>query len=351
MPDSEASLVLAFDDNRLLADLVGEHDVHLALIEDRIGVSAICHGNLITLGGTATRIALAQEVVEHLTKRLKAGDVIMMNDVDGAIRHALAPDTAAEPAAEAERSDSKKGRAPARAASSAGNGRGVGRAGSRGALKGAAQIKTRLRTIEAQTPRQTAYIRSLESKDLVFATGPAGTGKTYIAVAYAAMMLDRNEVKRLILSRPAVEAGERLGFLPGDMKDKVDPYLRPLYDALNDTLGAERVQKGIESQIIEVAPLAFMRGRTLSDAFVILDEAQNTTTMQMKMFLTRLGEGSKMVITGDPSQVDLPPGQTSGLPDAVGRLRNIEDIDIITFEGSDVVRRELVMKIVAAYDK
>ena len=334
MPDSDARLVLAFDENRVLQDLCGEHDVHLALIEDRIGVSAICHGNLITLGGTATRVALAQEVIEHLSARIRKGDVIVMGDVDGAIRHALAPDAPAASAANAPASERDRG----------------GKRRATTGAKGAATIKTRLRTIEAQTPRQSAYIRAMEKSDLVFATGPAGTGKTYLAVAFAAAMLERQEVKRLILSRPAVEAGERLGFLPGDMKDKVDPYLRPLYDALNDTLGPERVQKGLESQVIEVAPLAFMRGRTLADAFVILDEAQNTTTMQMKMFLTRLGENSKMLVTGDPSQIDLPPGQVSGLPDAVRRLAGIDEIDIVRFEGGDVVRRKLVMDIVAAYD-
>ena len=180
--------------------------------------------------------------------------------------------------------------------------------------------------------------------------GPAGTGKTYLAVAAAAHYLERGIVSRVILSRPAVEAGERLGFLPGDMKDKVDPYLRPLYDALYDVLPPEKVERDIETGVIEIAPLAFMRGRTLADAFIILDEAQNATSMQMKMFLTRLGEDAKMVITGDPSQIDLPPGQKSGLMEAVGLLDGVSGIEAIRFSGSDVVRRDLVARIVEAYD-
>ena len=185
----------------------------------------------------------------------------------------------------------------------------------------------------------------------MFGIGPAGTGKTYLAVAFAAHFLERGLVERIILSRPAVEAGERLGFLPGDMREKVDPYLRPLYDALYDVLPPEKVERDLETGVIEIAPLAFMRGRTLANAFVILDEAQNTTTMQMKMFLTRLGENSKMVITGDPSQIDLPSGQKSGLEEAVTLLKDVPGIDIVRFANADIVRRDLVMKIVDAYDK
>jgi phosphate starvation-inducible PhoH-like protein len=198
---------------------------------------------------------------------------------------------------------------------------------------------------------QTLYMEALVGKELVFSTGPAGTGKTYIAVAYAAARLERGETERLILSRPAVEAGERLGFLPGDLKEKVDPYLRPLYDALYDVLPAERVERDLESGVIEIAPLAFMRGRTLSHATIILDEAQNCTSMQMKMFLTRLGEGSKMVVTGDPSQIDLPLGMKSGLGEAIGILENVEGIAHIPFTSADVVRHELVARIVEAYEK
>ncbi len=187
--------------------------------------------------------------------------------------------------------------------------------------------------------------------DLVFGLGPAGTGKTYIAVAFAAQCLERGSVERIILSRPAVEAGERLGFLPGDMREKVDPYLRPLYDALYDVLPPEKVERDIETGVIEIAPLAFMRGRTLANSFVILDEAQNTTSMQMKMFLTRIGEGSKMVVTGDPSQIDLLPGMRSGLEEAVELLSEVDDISAVRFGAGDIVRRDLVAKIVDAYEK
>jgi phosphate starvation-inducible PhoH-like protein len=198
---------------------------------------------------------------------------------------------------------------------------------------------------------QSAYIRALEKSDLVFGVGPAGTGKTYIAVAYAAHCLERGMVERIILSRPAVEAGERLGFLPGDMREKVDPYLRPLYDALYDVLPPEKVERDLETGVIEIAPLAFMRGRTLANACVILDEAQNTTSLQMKMVLTRLGEGSKMVVTGDPSQIDLPNGMKSGLEEAISLLNGVNGIEAIRFTGSDVVRRDLVARIVEAYDR
>jgi phosphate starvation-inducible PhoH-like protein len=198
---------------------------------------------------------------------------------------------------------------------------------------------------------QSAYMRALEKVDLVFGIGPAGTGKTYIAVAFAAHCLERGIVERIILSRPAVEAGERLGFLPGDMREKVDPYLRPLYDALYDVLPPEKVERDLEAGVIEIAPLAFMRGRTLANAFVILDEAQNTTSMQMKMFLTRLGENAKMVVTGDPTQIDLPPGMKSGLEEAVGLLAGVPGIEVTRFTGADVVRRDLVARIVEAYDR
>jgi phosphate starvation-inducible PhoH-like protein len=198
---------------------------------------------------------------------------------------------------------------------------------------------------------QGAYMQAFEAVDLVFGLGPAGTGKTYLAVAYAGAMLERGEVERIVLSRPAVEAGERLGFLPGDLKEKVDPYLRPLYDALYDLLPPAKVERDLATGVIEIAPLAFMRGRTLAHSFVILDEAQNTTSMQMKMFLTRIGEGSKMAITGDPSQVDLPTGQRSGLEEAVTLLSGIEGIAAVRFTSADVVRRDLVARIVDAYDK
>src|SRR5207248_5855938 len=212
------------------------------------------------------------------------------------------------------------------------------------------EINLRRRRVGARTAAQDAYIRLLKRHALVFSTGPAGTGKTWLAVAYAVQLFERKEVDRIILSRPAVEAGERLGFLPGDMREKVDPYLRPIYDALYDLMDARIVERALETTEIEIAPLAFMRGRTLANAVVILDEAQNTTAMQMKMFLTRLGENSRMIVTGDPSQVDLPPGQISGLAEATRLLRNVEGISVITYTADDVIRHELVARIVEAYD-
>lgn len=352
---------ISFEDNRLLAILLGEFDGNLAIIEDRLNIDAYIHGNILTLEGSKEQCDMAQEILEHLYSRITTGADLTPGDIDGAIRHAesaelsegveMASDQKSEnvtksnyepldDAPKKERKKSKKTESKGKQKSSE-NGQ---------PQNGQAHIRTRKKHITARTPRQSQYIRGMEQSDLVFAFGPAGTGKTYIAVAAAAAALEQGKVERIILSRPAVEAGERLGFLPGDMREKVDPYLRPLYDALYDCLPAERVEKEIENNVIEIAPLAFMRGRTLSNSFVILDEAQNCTTMQMKMFLTRLGEGSKMVITGDPSQVDLPRGEKSGLMDASYLLRKVDEIKQITFQGEDVVRRDLVAKIVAAYD-
>jgi len=316
---------LHFEDNRLLAALLGEFDSHLVMIEDKLGIEAVAHGNVVMLDGPTGACEVARDVLEGLYSRLEAGGQVNAGDVDGALRHARAGRRAKEAA-----------NAPAE------NARQKDRPG---------EIATRKRVITARTPAQSAYIKALQNCDLVFGTGPASTGKTYLAVAYAAALLERGETERLILSRPAVEAGERLGFLPGDMRDKVDPYLRPLYDALYDVLPPEKVQRGMETNVIEIAPLAFMRGRTLSHSIVILDEAQNTTTMQMKMFLTRLGEGSKMFVTGDPSQIDLPPGQTSGLAEATSVLDGVEGIDHVAFSNQDVVRSQLAARIVEAYNK
>ena len=315
---SDIRTELQFDDNRRLADLLGEFDAHLSLLEERLGVQAVVHGNVVLLEGPESSSALARSVLEDLYSRLKAGQSVGVGDIEGAIRHARA---------------------------------GVRLQKGDGGNPELGQLRTRKRVITARTPRQTAYIQALQSETLTFGTGPAGTGKTYLAVAYAAGCLERGEVERLILSRPAVEAGERLGFLPGDMREKVDPYLRPLYDALYDVLPPEKVERGLDSGIIEIAPLAFMRGRTLGHAIAILDEAQNCTSMQMKMFLTRLGEGSKMIVTGDPSQVDLPLGQTSGLQEAITILGNVKGIAHIPFTAADVVRHELVARIVEAYEK
>ena len=311
-PDGEAARVMVpFEDNRVLTRLLGEFDSHLALIEDRLGIDAHAHGNVVILTGQAGSCALAREVLEKLYTRVTKGETVGAGDFDGLIRHARSEGPASD---------------------------------------GQAQVATRRRVVKARTQMQSAYMRAIEKIDLVFGIGPAGTGKTYIAVAYAAHCLERGLVERIILSRPAVEAGERLGFLPGDMRDKVDPYLRPLYDALYDVLPPEKVERDLETGIIEIAPLAFMRGRTLANAFVILDEAQNTSSMQMKMFLTRLGEGSKMVVTGDPTQIDLPPGMKSGLEEAVNLLADVEGITSVRFTAGDVVRRDLVAKIVTAYD-
>ncbi len=311
--------VVFFDDMRLVRDLLGDYDANLAVLEDRLGVEAVVNGNAVSLRGPEASCATAKSVLEQLYGRLAQGEMIGIGEVVGAIRHAKVVEPIEGDGVQAE-------------------------------LPGAQQIRTRKRLITARTPAQSAYLASLKRNDLVFATGPAGTGKTYLAVAFAAACLESGQCDRLILSRPAVEAGERLGFLPGDMREKVDPYLRPLYDALYDVLAPERVERGLATGVIEIAPLAFMRGRTLSHAMIILDEAQNCTSVQMKMFLTRLGEQSKMIVTGDPTQVDLPPGKDSGLIEAINILKGIEEIDHIAFTRADVVRRELVGKIVDAYE-
>ncbi|MGH1418992.1 MAG: PhoH family protein [Hyphomicrobiaceae bacterium] len=315
--EETARLVVPFDDNKILPNLLGEYDSHLSLLEDRLGIDAHAHGNVIVLKGSEASCKIARDVLEELYVRAVDGEAIAPGDFDGLLRH----------------NKSNKG------------GPGKGRSTGQG------EIVTRRKTIKARTLQQSNYIKALHQKDLVFGIGPAGTGKTYLAVTFAAHCLEKGLVERIILSRPAVEAGERLGFLPGDMREKVDPYLRPLYDALYDVLPPEKVEKDLETGVIEIAPLAFMRGRTLSNAFVILDEAQNTTSMQMKMFLTRLGEGSKMAITGDPSQIDLPTGMMSGLMQAVNLLENVGGIEAVRFAPSDVVRRDLVARIVEAYER
>lgn len=306
------TLRVSFDDNRLLPMLYGEHDKHLAQIEHRLGVSLISRGNHLSISGPVDSADIARAALDALYRRLTKGQPVEPADVDAAVRLA------------------------------------------RGGLdlSGDDQpvIQTRKKRILPRSPTQTRYIKAIAENDLVFGLGPAGTGKTYLAVCSAVAMMITGQVDRIILSRPAVEAGERLGFLPGDMREKVDPYLRPLYDALYDTLPGEQVARRMESGEIEIAPLAFMRGRTLSNAFVILDEAQNTTPMQMKMFLTRLGENSRMVVTGDLSQIDLPSGMRSGLSDAVDVLRGMEGACFIRFSDADVVRHDLVARIVRAYD-
>ncbi|MBJ3777235.1 PhoH family protein [Acuticoccus mangrovi] len=313
------TVALAFDDNRLASELFGQFDQHLATLENKLDVHAVARGNEVAITGSEEACAQARIALQHLYGRLKKGHEIQKADVEGAVRLARARDRQLSlPSIDRPQS--------------------------------VAQIATRKRTVQARSPTQNGYIRAMEAHELVFGVGPAGTGKTFLAVAYAAQCLERGMVDRIILSRPAVEAGERLGFLPGDMKEKVDPYLRPLYDALYEMLPPDKVDRWLQQGVIEVAPLAFMRGRTLNNAVAILDEAQNTTQMQMKMFLTRLGEGSRMIVTGDPSQVDLPRGVVSGLREALGILKGVEGISQIRFRGEDVVRHELVARIVAAYD-
>ena len=312
--------VLAFEDNKLASVLFGQYGQNLALIERRLGVVAEQRGNHLTVAGSRGACEQARRVLEGLYEQLKHGHDLSQGDVEGAIRQAIAQGSLFDydPAAP------------------------------RAAFE---EINLRKRPVRARTAAQDAYIRSLKRHPLVFGTGPAGTGKTWLAVAQAVQMFERKEVDRIILSRPAVEAGERLGFLPGDMREKVDPYLRPIYDALYDLMDARIVERALQAGEIEIAPLAFMRGRTLSNAAVILDEAQNATSMQTKMFLTRLGENSRMIVTGDPSQVDLPHGQTSGLAEAVKLLAGIEGVGHVAFTHEDVIRHELVARIVEAYDR
>ena len=315
-------LDLVFDDNRLAGALFGEFDQNLALVEKRIGVDAVARGNTVTLTGTPDEIGRAQRVLESLYDRLMEGHDIVSGDVEGAIRMAEAP---VEQLSLPTLDESSRRRF--------------------------SSIATSKRSVVARTPMQDAYIRAMDRCELVFGIGPAGTGKTYLAVALAAAYLERGDVDRIILSRPAVEAGERLGFLPGDMKDKVDPYLRPLYDALYDMMPAEKIERGLQSGVIEVAPLAFMRGRTLAHCVVILDEAQNTTSMQMKMFLTRLGLNSKVVITGDKTQIDLPHPSQSGLLEVERILPDIDGIELIYLDHRDVLRHRLVKDIIKAYGR
>jgi len=314
-----ARLEVTFDKPHLLGALFGQYDQNLVSIENRLGVYIAARGNKLQIEGEAEAAARARDVMTGLYNRIVAGQeidsgaveaVIAMSaepTLDGIIRH----DVAEPPKV---------------------------------------MIRTRKKTIVPRSATQVTYMEALTRNDIIFALGPAGTGKTYLAVAQAVSQLITGSVDRLILSRPAVEAGERLGFLPGDMKDKVDPYLRPIYDALYDTLPAEQVERRIASGEIEIAPLAFMRGRTLANAFIVLDEAQNTTIAQMKMFLTRFGEGSRMVICGDPKQVDLPQPGISGLADAVARLHGVESIAMVPFGIGDVVRHPVVGRIVQAYE-
>lgn len=320
--DTPKKTSVEFPDNRLLIELCGEYDRNLADIEQKLGVQILRRGNLLDIHGEEAAQIEAAEVLTALYTRLESGKSVDGGDIDREIRMgASEEDTGVR---DGDQIEMFKG--------------------------GAVEIKTRKKLVEPRTDAQKAYVLSLFDNELAFGIGPAGTGKTYLAVAVGVSMFISGQVDRIILSRPAVEAGEKLGYLPGDMKDKVDPYMQPLYDALNDFLPAKQLGKLIEEKKIEIAPLAFMRGRTLSNAFVVLDEAQNATTMQMKMFLTRLGEGSRMVITGDRSQIDLPRGVPSGLKDAERLLNNIPKISFNYFTADDVVRHPLVAAIIKAYD-
>ncbi|MFA5989045.1 MAG: PhoH family protein [Sphingomonas sp.] len=311
---------LMFEKPQLMAQLFGEFDRNLLLLENRLGVYITARGNRVGLEGTAEAVASARDVLTGLYNRIVRGEHVDTGLIDAVIAMAAEPTLDGIISAEA-------------------------------VAPPAIMIRTRKKTIVPRTVAQAHYMRQLTQHDIIFALGPAGTGKTYIAVAQAVAQLITGSVQRLILSRPAVEAGEKLGFLPGDMKEKVDPYLRPLYDALNDCLPAEQVERRIASGEIEIAPIAFMRGRTLADAFIILDEAQNTTPAQMKMFLTRFGENSRMVVCGDPKQTDLPGGMNaSGLNDAVGRLEGVDGLSICRFGAGDVVRHPIVGRIVEAYE-
>jgi phosphate starvation-inducible PhoH-like protein len=321
-PATDANhFILTFENNRLASELFGQFDQHLKLLEQRLQIEARARGNSVAITGELQATNQARRALDFLYARLQSGGSVEASDVEGAIRMAVAADDQLTlPTLE------------------------------RKAKLSMAQISTRKKTIAARTPTQDAYMRALERSEMVFGVGPAGTGKTYLAVAHAAQLLERGIVDRIVLTRPAVEAGERLGFLPGDMKEKVDPYLRPLYDALYDMIPGDKVERAITAGVIEIAPLAFMRGRTLANAAIILDEAQNTTSMQMKMFLTRLGENGRMIITGDPSQVDLPRGVTSGLVEALQVLKGVEGVSVVRFKDTDVVRHPLVGRIVQAYD-
>ena len=311
--EHQASAERIFADNGIAMELFGSHHANLARIEQALGVHALARGNEFTVPGPADAVEIACDALDGLHARLKMGLGVSMPEVDAAIRISQSP---------------------------GGND-----------VTQNMDVHTRKRVISPRSATQARYLNAIDETELVFGQGPAGTGKTHLAVAKAVEQLVNGDVDRIILSRPAVEAGEQLGFLPGDMREKVDPYLRPLYDALFDMLPEQQVTKGLESGDIEVAPLAFMRGRTLSNAFVILDEAQNTTAVQMKMFLTRLGEHSRMVITGDLTQVDLPRGVRSGLRDAIDVLGYVKGLRFINFSENDVVRHPLVTKIVNAYGK
>jgi phosphate starvation-inducible PhoH-like protein len=323
MAEALDETLVEFPDNRLLIELCGQFDRNLAALEQGFGVVIMCRGNRLALHGPGDSRTQAVAALDALYNRLEQGRPLEQGDIEAVIRLGALPEDEAEPAA-VQQLDMFPG--------------------------GRMEIRTKKRIIEPRSKTQRAYVADLFNREMVFGIGPAGTGKTYLAVAAAVSMFMDEKVDRIILSRPAVEAGERLGFLPGDLKEKIDPYLRPLYDALGDMIPGRQLAKLMEEGKIEVAPLAFMRGRTLANAFVVLDEAQNCTEMQMKMFLTRMGEGSRMAITGDPTQIDLPRGMGSGLAEALRVLEPVAEIGFVRFSSADVVRHPLVARIVEAND-
>ena len=319
-PAASDEMLVEFPDNRHLIELCGAHDVNLNIIETSLGIQIIRRGNRLILIGERPQREAGGRALEELYEQLERGRPLEPGDVDAALRFGLsAPPAEGDTALPAEAADETL------------------------------EISTKRRVVEPRTAAQRDYVRKLMNRDLVFGIGPAGTGKTYLAVAQAVAMLAQGQVDRIVLSRPAVEAGERLGFLPGDMKDKVDPYMHPLYDALRDFIHYKQLARYLERNVIEIAPLAFMRGRTLGLSFIVLDEAQNATRMQMKMFLTRFGPGSRMAVNGDITQIDLPKGVTSGLVEAQRVLRGVKGIAFTDFTSKDVVRHPLVSRIVGAY--
>ena len=324
-PEDLVETLLEFPDNRVLISLCGEFDRNLAQIEHQAGVHILRRGNRLAVIGDKGAREQAAAVLRGLYARLESGREVQAGDIDAAMRLGKPLPDVLMPEG-GEQIEMFTG-------------------------GGGVELRTRKKPVEPRTEAQKTYVANLFANELGFGIGPAGTGKTYLAVAVGVTMLVSGAVEKIILSRPAVEAGERLGFLPGDMKEKIDPYMQPLYDALNDFLPQKQLAKLMEEKRIEIAPLAFMRGRTLTNAIVLLDEAQNTTSMQMKMVLTRLGEGSRMIVTGDPSQIDLPTGQKSGLVEASRILTGVEGIARVKFADTDVVRHDLVRRIVTAYDR
>ena len=307
----EISKVIELNDNSFLVDLYGEHDENLSKLENNFGIHISYRGNILEFRGKSEPCIEASQLVLKIYSKLLSGEKINSEMFDNISKKDVLES--------AERLNT-------------------------------ILIKTKRKNIYARSSNQSKFVELIKSKDLVFGVGPAGTGKTYLAVACAVEALLKKEINKIILSRPAVEAGERLGFLPGDLKEKIDPYLRPLYDAMNDLIPEKTLEKYIENNIIEIAPLAFMRGRTLENAFIILDEAQNTSSMQMKMFLTRLGRNSRMVIAGDSTQIDLPRGEKSGLSEILEIMPKTNDIGLVHFKNKDITRHSLVTKIVKAYE-